>query len=377
MDNNKPIRILHITEMLSAAGIESFIMNMYRKIDRSKVQFDFLVLRNQKEFYDEEVKKMGGKKYFVHSEKENTLLRVLEESKMIEEFLRKHKYNIVHIHYTTPLRAPYLLAAKRAGVKIRIYHSHSAYVSGKNSIKKIIYALMRKGINKWTTHYFACSEAAAEWMFTKKIIDEKRCKIIYNGIDIDKFEFNPVTRKEIRQEFGVDKDFVIVNIGRFSEQKNQQFSIEVFRQFKMKCPNTKLILIGTGKLLNNMKKVVQEYQLEEYVLFTGVRSDVNRILSGADCFIMPSLYEGLPVSAIEAQCAGLPCVLSDNITQEVKMTDSVSFLSLNDSIDTWCNEIFKYKNIDRVNCTNAIIDKGYEINTGARALEKFYLKAVH
>ena len=147
---NEPIiRVLHITEMLSAAGIESFIMNMYRNIDRHKVQFDFLVLRNEKEFYDDEIKNLGGKKYFVHSNFKNTWLRILDESRQIESFLKKHPYEIVHIHYTTPLRAPYLLAAKKADVPTRIYHAHSAAVSGKSKLKLLVYEYYRKKITNY------------------------------------------------------------------------------------------------------------------------------------------------------------------------------------------------------------------------------------
>ncbi len=137
--NESTLRVLHITEMLSAAGIESFIMNMYRNIDRNKVQFDFLVLRNQKEFYDDEVKKLGGRKYYVHSKKNNTWMRILDEANQIEKFLKENHYDIVHIHYTTPLRAPYLLAAKKAGVGTRIYHAHSAAISGKSKLKMMVY----------------------------------------------------------------------------------------------------------------------------------------------------------------------------------------------------------------------------------------------
>ena len=137
-------RILHITEELSAAGIESFIMNVYRNIDREKIQFDFLVLRNCKEFYDDEIKSLGGKKYYIHSEKKNTLLRVIEEAKLLKKFLKTHHYNIVHIHYTTPLRAFYLKAAKQAGVTTRIYHSHSAEVCGKSKLKILVYKYKAK-----------------------------------------------------------------------------------------------------------------------------------------------------------------------------------------------------------------------------------------
>lgn len=195
--NSTPKRILHITEMLSAAGIESFIMNVYRNIDRSKIQFDFLVLRDQKEFYDDEIASLGGKKYCIHSDIENTLLRVLEESHQIKVFLKKHHYDIVHVHYTTPLRAFYLKAAKEAGVPVRIYHSHSAAVSGKSKLKLAIYKYCQTLIDKYATDCFACSEAAAEWVFSKKILNENRVQIVHNGIDINRFLFNNSIREKL------------------------------------------------------------------------------------------------------------------------------------------------------------------------------------
>lgn len=221
---NEPIiRVLHITEMLSAAGIESFIMNMYRNIDRDKVQFDFLVLRNEKEFYDEEIKSLGGKKYFVHSNIKNTWLRILDEAHQIEEFLKIHPYEIVHIHYTTPLRAPYLLAAKKAGVATRIYHAHSAAVSGKSKLKLLFYEYYRKKIVKWGTTWFACSKAAAEWIFPEQLLQAGNVEIVHNGIDTERFKYNASKRNMIRKQLGLNKlnesgaDIVFCKLNEFKE----------------------------------------------------------------------------------------------------------------------------------------------------------------
>ena len=367
-------RVLNVTTVLQAAGIESFIMNMYRNIDRERVQFDFMVMRNEKEYYDEEIKKLGGKKYTISVKSTNTLIRVIKESYQLYKFLKKHKYKIIHIHYTTPLRAFYLLAAKRAGVPVRIYHSHSAEVSGKSSLKLKIYNFCRNRIEKWGTDYWACSKAAAKWMFTGKSF--KNSIVIPNGIDTKRFSYDAMKRKEIREELKLNDEFVVVNTGRFLEQKNHRFIIDVFSELTSRIQNCKLLLMGTGPLETEIKNYVCEKGIKEKVAFLGVRPDVENILSAADCFLMPSLYEGLPVAAVEAQSSGLPCVLSDEITKEVKLSDKVCFLALSETKEKWCNEILKYINSPRENGARQVKQNGYDIVDCANALCMRYEKAI-
>lgn len=370
---SEPLRILHLTEMLSAAGIESFIMNNYRHIDREKVQFDFLVLRNQKEFYDDEVKKLGGQKYYVHSDKSNTLLRVLDESNQIEKFLEAHHYDIVHIHYTTPLRAYYLRAAKRAGVSVRIYHSHSAYVSGKSKTKLIIYSILRGKMEAWGTHWFSCSMAAAKWMYPKQLIDSEKVKIIHNGIDTKKFAYDPEARNRIREAEGLKGRFVIINTGRLSDQKNQLFLVEIMREVVKNDPSTMLLLLGKGEKEAEIRRKVSEYSLSDNVRLLGVHDNVYDYLSAADCYVMPSLYEGLPVAGIEAQCNGLPCIFSTDITDEVKVLDTTRFLSLDSTPEIWAKQLLELRNKERTDGSEALRRVGYDIKDVSKELEQFYL----
>ena len=367
------IRVLHITEMLSAAGIESFIMNMYHNIDRSKIQFDFLVLRDQHEFYDDEIKLLGGKKYFVCSGIKNTWLRILDESQKIESFLKKHSYQIVHIHYTTPLRAPYLLAAMRAGVKVRIYHAHSAEVSGKSKIKLCIYNYYRKKITQWGTEWYACSKLAADWIFEKSLVDSNKIKIVYNGIDSNRFKYSLEIRKKVRTQLNIKDEYVIINTGRFIEQKNQQFILDIFSALKKQCSKAKLVLLGEGKLMDETINKAKRLNIRDDVYFLGVKSNVNEYLCAADCYVMPSLYEGLPVAAVEAQCAGLPCVMSKNITKEVKLIDSAIFLSLEDSAELWAKKIIGFQNYNRKDESKTIVEKGYDVKQVALWLESRYI----
>lgn len=372
---NNPMRVLHITEELSAAGIESFIMNIYRQIDRSKVQFDFLVLRNEKEFYDDEIASLGGNKYVIHSKKDNTFVRILDETKKMQKFLETHPYDIVHIHYTTPLRAPYLYAAYKANVKTRIYHSHSAYITGKSKAKMLVYRFMKNTIAKWSTHCFACSKAAAEWMYPQTLLTNTNSKVsvIYNGINTQKYKFNIDARKEIRQELKLEDQYVLIHVGRFSEQKNQSFIIDIFSKIIEKRENVSLLLLGTGEMLEEMKQKAKMLGMEKQIKFLGVKDDVNRYLSAADCYIMPSLYEGLPVAAVEAQCSGLPCVFSENITREIELIPNVKFLSLDTTIDEWVEAVLQNENLERRDFSEDIRNKGYEEQKIAFELQNFYL----
>lgn len=368
----KMIRVLHVTTVFQAAGIESFIMNMYRHIDRNKVQFDFMVMRTENEFYDDEIKELGGKKYTIQENGKNTLIRVINESRALYQFLKENPYDIVHVHYTTPLRALYLKAIRKAGVKTRIYHSHSAEVSGKNFAKRLVYLYLKRRITDWATDYFACSNAAAEWMFSKSVMNSGKVKVIYNGIDINRFKLNEDTRQEIREQHALQNSFVMIHTGRFFEQKNHTFILKVFEEVQKRCHKAKLMLLGTGDLFEEIKQKVDNENLSEDVVSLGVQSNVECFLCAADCYIMPSLYEGLPVAAVEAQCSGLPCVFSTNITREVALTTHTSFLDLNQPIEEWANAVLESRNIPRVDCSGDIREQGYDVLGVANRLQNFY-----
>lgn len=372
----EPLRVLHVTSVLRAAGIESFIMNIYKAIDRQKVQFDFLVMRDEKEFWDDTIDKMGGRKYGAKIPKTHGALnRVKQESVYLEHFLRIHHYDIVHIHATTPLKAAYLKAAEKAGVPVRIYHSHSAYVSGKSKMKYVMYDICRKMIAKYATHCFACSKAAADWMYPKKLVQSGKVAVIPNGIDIGRFAYSIEKRQECRAELGIHQDaFVIGHTGRFTVQKNQKFVIDIFSQLIRRVPNAELVLLGTGDLLQEVEKYSQSGEYHEKIHFLGVRPDVDRVLSAMDAYVMPSLYEGLPVAAVEAECSGLPCYLSDRITKEVAFTKQVHFLPIEKGADYWAKMIESITNDDERSLgSTAVARHGYDIAQTSQCLQQFYL----
>lgn len=369
-------RVLHITEKLQAAGIESFIMNIYRNIDRSKVQFDFLVTRNQTEFYDDEIKELGGKKNVIDKMHiKNTFFRVIRESIELYKFLKKNNYECIHIHSGTPLRVFYLMAAKLAKIKIRIYHSHSGEVLGphKNlNIKKVIFKFLSNMMPFFATDYFACSEVAAVWMYPKRIL--KDVKIIHNGIDIEKFLFNNEIRDEYRLKLDLQDNLVIGHIGRFNNQKNHTFLIDVFNELHKENKEAKLLLIGEGKLKEEMKEKVKKLNLEEGVLFLGVRDDVSQIMQAMDVFVLPSNYEGLPVVGVEVQASGLNSIFSDKITKEVIVTNNVKMLSIENNIEEWVKTIESIKTYERKDESENIRKNGYDIKDVAIQVQTFYIE---
>lgn len=375
---NEPVRVLHITEMLQAGGIESFIMNVYRNIDKSKVQFDFLITRDENEFYDEEIKKLGGRKLIIDIDKnKNVFIRVFLESIQLYKILKNSDYNIIQVHSGTPLRIFYLFAAKFAGVKTRIYHSHSAEVKGPHSmitIKKYVFKFLKLFFEYAATDYFACSEEAGKWMYSKKLIQNNKVKVIHNGIELNKFKFNSDIREKYRQELNLKDNFVIEHIGRFTHQKNHNFLIDVFDAIYKIDKSARLLLIGEGELKKNIQLKVNDLGLAEVVIFLGIRSDVNNIMQAMDVFLLPSNYEGLPVVGVEAQASGLMTVFSENITREIDITENSMFISLNEPSNIWASKVMNKKNSTvRGNSLKDIIKYGYNIEYIAKYLEGIYI----
>lgn len=373
----KNIRVLHVTEKLQAGGIENFIMNVYRNIDKENVSFDFMVTRDEKEFFEEEIQKLGGKKYTIDKKNiKNVFIRIIEESKEIEKFLKENKYDVIHVHSGTPLRVFYLRAAKKAGVKKRIYHSHSAEVKGPHNglrLKKIIFKLLRKLFKFYATDYFACSKLAGEWMYPNELIKQQKVVVINNGIEIDKFKYNEQIRNEYRKSLDIQDKKVIGHIGRFNHQKNHTFLIDIFKETHNKDNKCMLLLLGDGELRKEIEDKVKKLGLEESVKFLGVRDDVNKVMQAMDLFLLPSNYEGLPVVGIEAQTTGLPMVCSDNITDEVCITDNVKMISLDKNTTEWADNIINIlQTFQRKDTSKIIKEKEYDIKDVAKKIEKIY-----
>ena len=369
----KPVIVAQIMGKWIGGGVESVIMNYYRHLDRTKVQFDFICDEDSTRIPYDEIKKLGGRVFLVP--KYQKLPKYL---KALEELFRKNHYRIVHSNVNT-LSVFSLYAAKKAGVPVRISHSHSTS-NPKEWKRNIIKNILRPFSKKYATDYFACSELAGRYLFGDKTFDQGKVKIIHNAIDLDKFKFDPVARKKLRKELGIDdKTIVIGHVGRFVQTKNHQFLIYTFKKYHNKNPNAKLLLIGTGPLEEKIKAKVKKHNLEDSVLFLGQRNDTNKLYSVMDIFCLPSLYEGLPVAGIEAQAAGLPCVYSDKVTIEADAANNAYYASI--------KNIYSYLQTleqaiaNRVkNRNNIKFSKHFQISSNVNILEKFYqqpLRVMH
>ncbi len=360
------IRVAQVMGKMAGGGVEAVVMNYYKHIDKNQVQFDFIVDSDSTDIPKDEIEAMGGRVIIVPPyQKLNKYI-----STLIKLFKTEH-YRIVHSHINTLSVFP-LFAAKRAGVPVRIAHNHST--AGKGEYKKnILKYTLRPFAKIMPNYYFACSEYAGEWLFGKNAFRKSNAELIRNAVDLDKFLFDAGTRKNKRRELGLENKFVIGHVGRFAYQKNHSFLIDIFNEIHKKDKDAVLVLIGTGELENEIKQKVNRLNLSEYVMFLGQRNDVNEIMQAMDVFVLPSFYEGLPVVGVEAQAAGLPCILSDAMTRETKVLNSSKFLSLSDNAKIWAEEIIKYNNFKRCNEKKDMIASGFEIDSATVRLEEIYL----
>ena len=268
-------------------GVESVVMNYYRNIDKSKVQFHFICDEDSTDIPYEEIEKLGGKVIIVPPYQ-----KLFKYQKELYKVFKENGYKIVHSHINALSVFP-LRIAKKAGVPIRIAHSHST--SNKKEWKKnIVKNILRPFSKVYANHFFACTKHAGEWLFGKKIIERKELNVINNAIDLKKFEFNEKTREDLREEFGIKEDTIVIgHIGRFMKQKNHDFLIDVFNELIKKNENSILMLIGQGPLLNDMKQKVRDLKIEDKVKFIGQVTDVEKYYNIMDIFLFPSIYEGL------------------------------------------------------------------------------------
>ncbi|WP_096435066.1 glycosyltransferase family 1 protein [Alteribacter populi] len=362
-----PIRVLHVVVNMNRGGAETLLMNLYRNVDRSKVQFDFLTCK--KGVFDDEIIQLGG---IIHR------IPYISESghfgfkKALQRFFESHsEYRIVHSHLDK-MSGIVLNTAKESNIPIRIAHSHNTNSEGKTAAKLYKWYIGNY-ILKSATHLLACSNAAAKWLFKNEI---GRVQVLKNGIESDNFTYSQDQRKKIRGELELKKDdFVIGHVGRFNHQKNHDFLIDVFAQINQAIPQSKLILVGDGQLREKMEKKILKLNLNKQVFVIGVRSDISQLLQGFDLFMFPSLHEGLPVTLIEAQAAGLPCVVSDVITKEVDMeVNLVEFVSITNKAQ-WIDKVIEIAEgpLRRVEAKSNLSKKGYDIKNTAEWTQMFYL----
>ena len=366
MISNKPIRILQIIRQMNIGGAETFIMNIYRNIDREKVQFDFLV--SGEGFFDREIRKLGGRIYNI---KYITQVGEKKFKRELIDFFQEHQeYEVIHSHIDQ-VSGVILEAAKEAGVKERIAHSHNTK-NRNNLMAKIYKRYLQSKINKNATQYFACGEEAAKWLYRK---EAKKAIIIPNGIDLGKFKFKEEARNKIREELKIGKNiFVIGHIGRFSKQKNHKFLIKVFKEYLKIDPNSKLMLVGDGELKKQIEKKINNYKIQDNVILLGNRKDIERMYQAFDLLLFPSLFEGMSLVTIEAQAEGLPILCSDTIDKKTNITNSVKFMSLKKSEKEWAEKIRKMDKKRNLINNEILEETDYNVKVLAKKMQKKYIE---
>ena len=359
------VRVLQVVTYMGRGGLESMLMNYYRHIDREEVQFDFLVHRQERAAFDDEIESLGGRIY--------RLPRLVPWSKnylaALNRFFDEHsEYKIVHVHLDC-LSLVILKVAAQHNVPVRVAHSHSA--NQDKNLKYPIKLWYKRGIPKYATNLFACGEGAGDWMF-----GGASYQIINNAIDVVASAYNPTKRQEMRRQLGLENEFTIGHVGRFNQPKNHPFLLDIFAALLRREPNAVLLLVGGGEDMTKIQAKAQILGIAEHVRLLGVRSDVADLMQTMDVFVFPSLYEGLPVTMVEAQAAGLPCLISDKVPPECIITEGlVDILPLSAGAEAWAEKILSKRAIHRTDRRAEIAAHGFDITIEAVKLQEFYLKA--
>lgn len=361
----EPIRVLQIVSSMFKGGTETFLMTNYRYIDRNRVQFDFLKHRDSHDDYDDEILSLGGQIYSVPP---INPIRQTRYDAAVSQFFREHKekYTIIHSHLNS-LSAYPLKIAKNENIPVRIAHAHA--VPNTVDYKTPVIMYTKHIIKKYNTDAFACSYAAGKWLFGNSPFT-----VIPNAIDSGLYLPEEHIRRDVRQELGVSDGFVIGMVANFREVKNHRFMVKIFSKILKKAPNSYLVFVGFGnKLKVSIEKMVADMGLNDRVIFTGLRDDVNRILQGFDVFVLPSISEGFAISVLEAEAVGVPCVVSTGVPTDVKLFDDMntSFLSIENE-EAWINTILSLQNAKKRNWAKEISETQYDVKNNANKLMEFY-----
>lgn len=355
------IRVLHVLNNLGSGGAESFVMNVYRNIDRSKVQFDFLIRSKENGAILKEIERMGGKVTILPS----FPTQFLANYKELDRYLKVHakEYKAIHVHANSLVYVKPLALGKKYGIEKRIIHSHNT-----RSAAGFLHRMNINRIDKWVTDRFACSNMAGDFMFPNK-----EFRFIPNGIELEKFRFSQETRERIRAKLEIgDTTTLIGHVGRFSYQKNHEKLLDIFTDYHKLNPSSKLMLIGDGEEKEKIHNLVLKKGIKDHVIFAGVVSNVNEYLSAMDVFCLPSYYEGLAIVLIEAQAASLPCIASSSTSPESNC-GNVVYKSLEESPSSWASSIYKMIVNGRHESDKEKMAR-FDIRAVARSLEVFYLR---
>lgn len=360
-------RVLHVTSSLRKNGTETFIMNVFRGIDRSKVMFDFLLLEQVDDGYEQEARELGARLYYYPSRRKG----LSNYRRALKDFFKEHgqDYDAVHLSGNSFTEIYPLSLARDYGIATRVTHSHNTSTAGWHN--KLLHHINKKRLHKVANVFLACSRGAKEWGYGGTRNFEKS-EVIPNGIDLSKYAFNSEKRKKFREENSISEStFVVAHTGAFREVKNHPFLIDIFAEIVNIRPDSLLLLCGDGGNRSEIEVKVREKGLSDKVKFLGIRSDVDRILSASDAYVFPSFYEGLPFALVEAQASGIDTYVSDKVSDEVKLTDNFKFLRLEQTPRVWALEILKSAEHGRT-AGNSPRLKDYDIATTCARLMQIY-----
>ena len=359
------VRVAHIIGKWLGGGVEAVVMNYYRNIDRSKIQFDFICDNDSTNIPYKEIDELGGRVILIPPYQ-----KPFKYHKELKKVLKDNHYKIVHSHINTMSIFP-LFAAKCACVPVRIAHSHST-TNKKEWKKNLVKLVLRPFAKVFATDYVACTKHAGKWMFGKK----ENVFILNNAIDLDKFKYNEKVRKEKRKELKIDNDTLVIgHAGRFVAQKNHDYIIDIFNEVHKENKNSVLVLVGQGPLMDSIKNKVKSLNIDDSVIFLGQRDDIDELYQAFDIFLFPSLYEGLGMVLVEAQVSGLRSYASTEVPKIAKVTENVDFLDLDCAPEIWATLILNQDNENkRRSYIDEISSKGYNIKIENKKLEDYYLR---
>jgi len=376
MSSVNPIRILLLFTVMNRGGAETMIMNYYRRLNRSKIQFDFMVHRQERGAFDDEIESLGGRIYRMIPIYPQNFVRY---KKMLHNFFAEHKeYQIIHSHMSELGYFAFKEAAK-AGVPHRICHAHNAPDFSREGLFEWLKLPLRlyfiHGIRKYTNHFFVCSHIAGLWLYGKK--HEDKFVFMKNAIDTRVFDYHKEEAIALKKKYNLNDKFIICHIGRFNQQKNHSFLIDIFEQIHLQVPESELLLIGDGRLRKSIETKVHNKNLDNSVRFMGQRDDVPSLLKASDILLFPSIYEGLSVVLVEAQSSGIKCVITDTLAEEtVICPQNVVKLSLKNSPQKWAEAVIKLKGYSREDVTRSVCEQGWDISTTVSDIESYYINLI-
>lgn len=358
--------ILFISSALNRAGTETFMMNVFHNLPQDRFHVDFLIFTKEETDYSHEIEQAGCRVWHLVSRRDGKLYYF----RQLNKFFREHAMDYHAIHWcgmSLSSIAPIYYAWKY-NIPIRIVHAHGSYTNGLHN--RILHNVFRIVASHISTHHLACSSSAAKWFFG----NAKDTIIIKNGIDLGKYTYNVSVRETTRKRLNIPKDTLVIgHVGRFCIEKNHAYLLKIFSEVLALRPNSILMLIGKGELESGIKTKAKAMGIDSHILFMGERTDVPQLMQAMDCFVLPSLFEGLPFVLVEAQATGLPCFVSDGVNKDVAITPNIEFISIHNDVASWVKKIYNsYLSYIRTDCSSDIYKAGYSITTSIQTLENIY-----